>query len=190
MNQKQKKIIAVIIILIIGCAGGLFAFHKHQEAIQIQQQEEQQKAEEAKKAQEEAQKAAEAKQAESAATQTPTPKSDNKKTSTQSTTQENQSSTSHSKHFKYIREITSDMQGQNVTTKATVSSYKESQKGTTFVTLTDSKNGASIKGVMFAKTAASNPGAKSALSSGQELTIKGKVDIYKGETEIIIFDAQ
>ncbi len=73
-----------------------------------------------------------------------------------------------------------DMAGQNVLVSGVVTGYMES-KGTVFITL---ENNSSIKVVMFANDAEKYPDVYK-IKEGDNATVKGKVQYYKNELEII-----
>lgn len=85
-----------------------------------------------------------------------------------------------------IADINTSLQGKTITVRAAASNVKE-RNGTVFFRLTDPSDGAQIAGVMFKKTNNDNAGRKELLASGRTLTIKGEVDVYKGELEIKVW---
>lgn len=85
-----------------------------------------------------------------------------------------------------IGQVTSSLRGTTITVRAKATGVKE-VNGNVFFKLVDPNDGSKIAGVMFKKTNNDNPGRKAMLASGQTLTIKGEVDIYKGELEIKVW---
>lgn len=87
-----------------------------------------------------------------------------------------------------VDEITEDLQGVEIITSAKISDLYTSGKGHSFFQIYNDKK--TIKGVLFAAEAGQlKPRLdliESASTSHENLNIKGKVAIYKGELEIIV----
>lgn len=92
-----------------------------------------------------------------------------------------------------VREVDSFMKGQNKDLRGKVIKANEGG-GNLYFTLQDVKNTATIKGVLFAKTDNKNPALKQMLLRSRDnqtvIYVKGKIDVYNGELEIIVFEVQ
>ena len=92
-----------------------------------------------------------------------------------------------------VREVDSYMQGQTKNLRGKVIKANEGD-GSLYFTLQDVRNSATIKGVLFAKTSNKNPMLKQMLLRSRDnqtiVLVKGKIDVYNGELEIITFEVQ
>ena len=92
--------------------------------------------------------------------------------------------------FLEVREITSNMEGNTREVRGIVTILNEG-KGNVFFTLKDVNNNSKIKCVLFSKTNANDPERKAMLLDSRDnqtvIYLKGKVDVYKGELEIKVW---
>lgn len=79
-----------------------------------------------------------------------------------------------------ISGIDSSLAGRNILVTGKVSSYFESS-GNVFITI---ENNGTVKAVMFANDADKNPSVYD-LKINDSISVEGKLEIYKGELEII-----
>ena len=88
-----------------------------------------------------------------------------------------------------VSDITVDMKGNEIITEGYITK-SGGGKGHTFITLQDPNNSTTIKAVLFKQVNEKNPERKIILDEKAKnrslVRVKGKVDIYKNELEIVI----
>lgn len=88
-----------------------------------------------------------------------------------------------------VSDITVDMKGNEIITEGYITK-SGGGKGHTFITLQDPNNSTTIKAVLFKQVNEENPERKIILDEKAKnrslVRVKGKVDIYKNELEIVI----
>ena len=92
-----------------------------------------------------------------------------------------------------VREVDSYMKGQTKNLRGKVIKANEA-KDNLYFTLQDVHNNTTIKGVLFAKTNSKNPSRKQIILNSRDnqtvIYVKGKIDVYNGELEIITWDVK